>query len=315
MFKPRPFRLQFASNLFVHRGAPDYKTLLKPVAPTLALLGNIGNAGSNANYEATRDFLLFCTTNWRTTIWVPGHEELSSPKPYLWSDIWTETKALAEEVTQNGEGGEIIFADCVATHAQGVRLLGMTGWNPVPKRLDTPGQDPIWQWDKGWMTKEQPGRPFKVIDSQNLFAEENEWLEVEFKADTKTPSVLLTSALPNPLLLGSGLPDAAYKLCDLTTFYPSSFLKPKGLMACLGGATGSVASGTWNGRYYAVNSYRACRDAPPNPNYNPEAVYEIAASGSGWPGGLGGIKPTSTFLPKFPLPSPVTLPNAVAICQ
>lgn len=308
MFKPRPFRLQFASNLFVHRGAPDYKTLLKPVAPTLALLGNIGNAGSNANYEATRDFLLFCATNWRTTVWIPGHEELSSAQPVLWRDLWTEAKGLAEDVTENGAGGEIIFADC-ATKNAGARLLGMTGWNPVPKRLDTPGQDPIWMWENN------ANRPFKVVDSQLMFSEEAEWLEAEFKADAKTPSVLLTSALPNPLLLGSGLPDAAYKLCDLTTFYPSSFLKPKSLLACLGGATGSVASGTWNSRYYAVNSYKACRDAPPNPNYNPEAVYEIAggSSSGGWSGGA--LRATSTFLPKFPLPSPVALPNAVAICQ
>ena len=314
MYRLRPFRLQFASNLFVHRGAPDPNTLLRPAANNLALLGNIGSVWSNADYEATRDFLLFCAARWANTYWIPGHTELASKDPVVWRDTYTEAAGLAEEVTANAGGGRITFLDCKAETFlfHGVRLLGATGWNPVPKRLESPPETdmpPIWMWEAN------ANRPFKPIDSQLLFSEEAEWLDTEFRSDPKTPSILLTSALPSPMLLGRDLPAAAYKLCDLTTFYPASFLKPTNLVACLGGATGSVASGTWQKRYHAVNSYRAYPGAPPNPNYDPAAVYEFAGTGRGTGGG-GALKASPLALPalpKFPLPLPVA-PNAFAIC-
>lgn len=297
MYRFRPFRLQFASNLFVHRGAPDPSTLLKPAAPNLALLGNIGSVSTPEARAATREFLQFCALRWKQTFWILGHTELSAVSPTLWRDLHEETKALAEEVSEYGSRVQVL--DCDAESVHGVRLLGATGWNPVPTRLESPaetGMPPIWMWEG------TANRPFKSIDSQLMFAEEADWLAYQFR-NYQRPSILLTAALASPLLLNKGLPTLAYRLCDLTTFYPVSFLDGP-LIACLGGSTGSVASGTWNERYHAVNSYRAYPGAPPNPNYSATAVFEFTGETR---------TPSSPGSPQFPLPLPVA-PNALAIC-
>lgn len=68
-----PFRLQYASNLFVDIHKKKYDTLLRPACSTLALLGNIGNP-----YDAkTYHFLNYCSRNWDKTLWMSGSYELA----------------------------------------------------------------------------------------------------------------------------------------------------------------------------------------------------------------------------------------------
>jgi len=80
----KSFRLQFASKLHVDNLRLDSsKTLLKPVAPVLALLGDIGLPNSN-----TRDFIKWCDDNYSLVLWVPGSLELSDSerKKHTWSE-------------------------------------------------------------------------------------------------------------------------------------------------------------------------------------------------------------------------------------
>ena len=70
------FRIQYASNLLLHTKTPDaVRTALKPVAPHLALLGNIGHPFC-AN---TKAFLEWAEENYESITWVPGELEYSSP--------------------------------------------------------------------------------------------------------------------------------------------------------------------------------------------------------------------------------------------
>lgn len=91
------FRIQYASNLFVDLHAPKYKSLLKPVSSTLALLGNIGRPQDEKTYH----FLNYCSRNWDTVAWVNGSHELSS----------AETKTLAKEFSNIRclDSEEIVF--------------------------------------------------------------------------------------------------------------------------------------------------------------------------------------------------------------
>lgn len=80
----KTFRLQFASKLHVDNITLNYsKTLLKPVAPVLALLGDIGRPNSN-----TKDFIRWCDDNYSLVLWVPGSLELcdSERKKHTWSE-------------------------------------------------------------------------------------------------------------------------------------------------------------------------------------------------------------------------------------
>lgn len=67
-----PFRLQYASNLFVDLHKQKYDSLVRPISSTLALLGNIGRPDDAKTYH----FLNYCSRNWDTTVWVTGSHEL-----------------------------------------------------------------------------------------------------------------------------------------------------------------------------------------------------------------------------------------------
>ena len=68
------FRLQYASNLFVTKHyAPVFPHFLKPNAPTLALVGNIGDP-HDPRYD---HFFQWATNQWDTIVYVPGQLEQS----------------------------------------------------------------------------------------------------------------------------------------------------------------------------------------------------------------------------------------------
>ena len=77
-----PFKLQYASNLFVDLHKHKYTTLVNPVCSTLSLLGNIGKPHDAKTYH----FLNYCSRNWDRVLWVTGaHESTTTegqPIPY-----------------------------------------------------------------------------------------------------------------------------------------------------------------------------------------------------------------------------------------
>jgi len=97
------FRIQFASNLRVHKlPVKQSCQLLAPVAQNLALLGDIGLPKCNK----TRDFLKWCESTYENIYWVPGYLELSDSeeKKHTWQErlhscyesieIWNLKKTL-----------------------------------------------------------------------------------------------------------------------------------------------------------------------------------------------------------------------------
>jgi hypothetical protein len=66
-------RIQYASKLFINKRAPsvNISSILKPSAPILALLGDIGSPFC----DNTRNFIKYCTKSWDMVLWVPGVEE------------------------------------------------------------------------------------------------------------------------------------------------------------------------------------------------------------------------------------------------
>jgi hypothetical protein len=67
-------KIQVAANLHLERYTKTpFQPLLKPVAPILALTGNIGVPSS----RSYRDLLFYCSRNWDQTIVVGGPVEIS----------------------------------------------------------------------------------------------------------------------------------------------------------------------------------------------------------------------------------------------
>jgi len=81
----KAFRIQFASNLNVHKKSfNDAINQLDPCASSLALLGDIGLPFC----EKTKHFMKWCDTNYKKVYWVPGYLELSDEhdKKCTWID-------------------------------------------------------------------------------------------------------------------------------------------------------------------------------------------------------------------------------------
>jgi hypothetical protein len=75
--------IQLASNLRTHRlNVPDVYSLIRPSAPVLALLGDIGTPSS----DSTKAFIEWVSKNYDKVLWVPGATEYSSYSALHWSD-------------------------------------------------------------------------------------------------------------------------------------------------------------------------------------------------------------------------------------
>ena len=69
------FRLQYASNLYITRHEkPLFPLFIKPAAPYLAIVGNVGNPSS----EYYDSFFRWAADRWHSIIYVPGEMENSN---------------------------------------------------------------------------------------------------------------------------------------------------------------------------------------------------------------------------------------------
>lgn len=112
--------IQYASHLHLERYGSDkvaFQPMLKPVAPFLALAGNIGNT-ANRTY---RDLFTYCSRNWLETFLVMGPTELNTE---------AQCKSLANEF----RNVHILHRDRV--DRRGVAFLGATASEHDAEWLD-----------------------------------------------------------------------------------------------------------------------------------------------------------------------------------
>jgi hypothetical protein len=90
-----PFKLQYASNLFVDLHKHNYTSLVNPVCHTLSLLGNIGRPHDAKTYH----FLNYCSRNWDRVLWVSGaHESTTTAgKTIPYAKALDAVKSLSQE--------------------------------------------------------------------------------------------------------------------------------------------------------------------------------------------------------------------------
>jgi hypothetical protein len=100
----RMLRIQYASNLLVHtRPVLESIKLLRPSAPVLALLGNIGHPYC----DKTRDFFRWTETKYQHIFWIPGALEYSSSTENATS--WYERSDQIYESIRNWELNRTLF--------------------------------------------------------------------------------------------------------------------------------------------------------------------------------------------------------------
>ena len=120
-----PFKLQYASNLFVDFTTTAFSKMVKPAASHLALLGNIGRPESPKTYN----FLRYCAKHWDTVYWIPGPHELSNPKGERMT--LSEKTMNANALTKQVKGVTLMNSMEAVFHQQRVVLLGTSLWTQL----------------------------------------------------------------------------------------------------------------------------------------------------------------------------------------
>lgn len=119
------FKLQYASNLFVDRTLESFSKLVKPAAPYLALLGNIGRPESPKTYH----FLRYCAKHWDGVYWVPGPHELSN-LPGARMTLYEKTQNL-RALSKQANGVTLMDSNEAVFHKQRIVLLGTPLWSKM----------------------------------------------------------------------------------------------------------------------------------------------------------------------------------------
>ena len=117
-------RLQYASALHVYsRPLNESQKLLDPIAPNLALLGDIGRT----DCKRTVDFLKWCSDTYETTYWVPGHTEMASE-----TRPWFYQLDAIQEMIHKYNINNIVFGNKRDIHLNcpSVQILMASLWYP-----------------------------------------------------------------------------------------------------------------------------------------------------------------------------------------
>jgi hypothetical protein len=117
-------RLQYASNLHVYcRPFAESRKLLNPIAPNLALLGDIGRA----DCKRTTRFMKWCSDTYETIYWVPGYTEMASEKR-----PWFYQLDAIQEMLFKHNINNVVFGTKRDIHLSNpsVQILMATLWYP-----------------------------------------------------------------------------------------------------------------------------------------------------------------------------------------
>lgn len=263
-----PFRLQYASNLFVDMYEQQFSKLVKPNAPHLALLGNIGRPESPKTYH----FLNYCTKYFDTVYWVPGPHELSNPRGGRMTvleknkNLYALSKSLPKVSILDSK--EAVF------HTQRVVLLGTPLWSKV--NLPRKGQP---EFDSIYTSVDEAG-PIPLNNSlrNNLHKEDLRFLRERSLfwsiVHPEVNIIHLTQTLPTPRLYKNQMHPSEQSWARMNMDCVRASMGPP-VRAWLGGAA-AITACTNEEVLCAVNGlheYPLKRNQ--NPNYDAECVLEI----------------------------------------
>lgn len=197
-------RIQFCSDLHLEMNKPvEYTELLTPVAPVLALLGDIGDPES----DELRKFIEWCTRMWKQVLYIPGNHEFWRLKPGSKKTISSALTILRsfEKLFPNFLlmwRGKVYSED-------GIIVLGTPLWS-------RPAEGVIpHEHERAWVDND---RTFDAQTLATLHQEDLNWLKQELTAARGTMVVILTHYAPSLLLINRNWinrPEATLYASDL----------------------------------------------------------------------------------------------------
>jgi hypothetical protein len=186
-----PLKIQYASNLFL-ANCKNPAALVKPVAPYLALLGNIGGPYC----PQTKDFFQWAETKFQRIYWIPGALEYSGGANPL---TWQQRADLYYLSIRDWELKNTVFSQKFQERLETVNVLATAGWHMT--MAENPDMR-IQFWNS------EGGRRF--MKPADCFVEqfnEMDWiLRKTAVANPSEPTLLLTySPIPSRILNGRGI--------------------------------------------------------------------------------------------------------------
>jgi hypothetical protein len=186
-------RIQYASDLHLEF-AENFvgPTILKPVAPVLALAGDMGRPDK----PMYKNFLRYCSSNWDAVFLVAGNHEFYNSRtihPARRADTIDHRHAMIEEAIV--EFPNIHFLDRGRVNFRGVAFLGCTLWtDTISDTLRAQGAMNDYR-----MISVDGVNPITPVDTNAWHARDRAWLTeaIEECRSTDTPAVVITHHLPS----------------------------------------------------------------------------------------------------------------------
>jgi hypothetical protein len=197
----RLLRIQYASDLHLELvDKTPFQPILKPIAPVLALAGDIGRP-DRRSYE---DFLHYCSRNWAAVFIIAGNHELynsnSSEKwryllPYNMHTA-EERLAMCEEVADKFPN--VQFLNRSRAYYGGIAFLGATLWTDSHGVEHEACRMNDYRMICAGLDAEGVPRPLRVADTQDWHTMDRAWLATEIAAceEVGQPAVVLTHHMP-----------------------------------------------------------------------------------------------------------------------
>jgi DNA repair exonuclease SbcCD nuclease subunit len=196
----RRIRIQYASDL--HLEFVDKVTcqpILKPIAPYLALAGDVGRPDK----RAYRDFLNYCSRNWDDVFVVAGnHEFYNSRHSGNWrhmpaGTVETVPQRMKQCTTIAAEFPNVHFLDRRRVDRAGVAFLGATLWTDL-RGHESLVSEFMNDYKMIAVVGDAGVRPLQPADTLAMHMEDRAWLDAEISAceEEGRPAVVITHHLP-----------------------------------------------------------------------------------------------------------------------
>lgn len=276
----RVFRLQYASNFFLHQNESwkQATSLLKVGAANhLALLGNIGIPEN----QKTKDFVRWCSDNWSSVYCVPGAVELQSKD---------RLQGLFSKIPSNVH----LLDQTELSLPHNLHLLGTPVWTNYAKEI---GQlTNLSEEERFFLAKKSPGQlRYWHEEDIEFLVERLRYHSAHFGRTQRI--ILLTHHLPDKLLLTSSRKSER----DVYLYDGAiSHLFSESVIGCLSGAGGGSVTG-FVGRaktFCGVNAAFQGLSMVPNPQYRKDMTASFSLDEPLPPDDTVPVIQWSKFLPK-----------------
>lgn len=205
-------RIQYASDLHLEffRSQPAFQSLLKPVAPLLALAGDIGYPKDPVYTE----FLRYCSEHWESVFVVAGNHEFYNSK----SPVQSHTEQIQQCATMASAFPNVHFLQRgrVELPKYGVSVLGVTLWTDLgsPYRQEV-AKDTMSDYRYIIVQEGDKLRPLEPLDTHRWHQEDMDWLhhEIQENATIGRPTIVITHHLPTPHLIAARYQQSPLNFC------------------------------------------------------------------------------------------------------